>query len=1492
MGVEEDKKAIEAAKALLEKNGMSVSSAASPLTNDQLVYITNTQVFDGSLDWKDFKEHFERRIKLISPNEAVKSDIIINVLSPEVFSELKRHVGEENMDSITYDKVDEAMMEMYSKRPHMWESRRKFMSIEMEASETVAQFYNRLKNVAGDCSFGVDTDKLVKYKLVTGLRNPIYKKVMDNEDVDLKKTLELCQSAELKVSNKPTTSTAYQVQPGPSHGYRSSYQARPDAAPKREYSPSAFNRLGPYRKRKQCWRCAYDDHVPPNCPFQKFKCGFCRKVGHIVRACSKQKKAVKRLEEQQYVDEPPSEDTEMVKEVEDRGVSDAEPIFIKIKLQKKKFALELDTGSRYNLMTEGTWSKEFCSAKIQPTSIKLKSFTENKCVVKGEINLFVEYQNKVKPQRFVIVQNGACTLLGREFMKDFDLGVVQVNSVKMVKPKVVEQLFTKYEKVFSSKLGCFQGVSITVETTPDIKPIFRKPREVPFAYRKEVEAHLDKLEAEGILERMDHCDYGTPLVVVKKKDGGVRVCGDYKSTINRYLKDFNFPIPKPINVFIKLAGCEVFFQLDLTDAYTQMPLDDASAKLCAWSTTKGAYKVKRMPFGIKPASGIFQCEIEKRLGHVAGVVVFIDDIYGGGKTEEEMYKVLEEVLKILEKAGLTVKMKKVKIGLPEIDVLGHVVNKNGIKKDPKKVAGISGIERPKSVKEVQAFCGMVNYYKAFLPSVADTMRPLYHLLKKEVKFDWTQECETAFKKVKDEIAKDVTLAHYDLQDKIILVTDASDFAISAVLLSVKKSEERPIAFWGRMLNKAEKNYSVVDKEALGVVEGCKQFRQYLLGRKFTLRTDQKSLIKIFGEHQGIPIMTSARLTRYGIILAGYDYEIQHVKSKENVADPLSRLRTSEPVPAVKEANEVVCALKETGVPFNERDLRRSTADDVELSQVMETLKENRADWKNRPTPFAIRKDELSIEKEILFWKHRAVIPKSMRQYVLDELHCGHMGVVKMKAVARQRFWWPSIDRDIEEITKRCGKCLGQRDDPGKSPLIPWPMPAKVWERLHMDYMDLQGLQTLVLVDALSKWVEAFVGVTATTEFTVQCMRQAFARFGIPGSIVTDNASCFTSGAFKKFIQANGIAHATIAPGHPSTNGQAENMVKTLKKAMKKKLGEGRKSKAEIETSLQDVLFEYRNTPHRTTGAAPAEMMLGRKLSDILEKLCPIKTVPPSEKFEAIKNRIQVQQEVQKKNYGGVRSKTFKCGDLVMVRDFTNPNRQGWVTARVKEKLGERHYICELGNGRERKCNVEQMVDRRSSEQSFDGRRSQLTGPTSGRSTLTDTETQSNGRNAQSNSRQTTSPPEAKNKAEPRPRRKCVTIVVPVARQVNNEAEGEPSVVEIYSSDSYDTADPIEPVNSELQTEKTPADSSASNPNEPCPLCEGSHRETNMVECTGCLKWVHYECAGVGDSVAADDTWKCANCLGVTFGDFEETFEDFEKRLSTTERSTPEQKGGK
>ncbi|XP_062605742.1 uncharacterized protein K02A2.6-like [Saccostrea cucullata] len=572
---------------------------------------------------------------------------------------------------------------------------------------------------------------------------------------------------------------------------------------------------------------------------------------------------------------------------------------------------------------------------------------------------------------------------------------------------------------------------------------------------------------------------------------------------------------------------------------------------------------------------------------------------------------------------------------------------------------------------LRSFLGIVNYYARFIPNLSTVLHPLYNLLEKDRKWCWSKDCEEAFKTVKKLITSDEVLTHYDPNLPLCLATDASPYGLGAVLSHIMPNgEERPIAYASRSLSTYEKNYSQIEKEALGIIWGVKRFNTYVYGRSFRLITDHEPLISIFGPKKGIANTTAARLQRYALFLAGYNYDIIYRNTKKHGnADSLSRLPVtcegSRLVDKEEEAEvEMLHVSQLEHLPIKPEAIQRETRRDYLLSKVYDNVSRG---WcanseSKEMDPYFTRRSELTIHQNCLLWGIRDVIPPSLRSQVLDELHQGHIGVVKMKTLARSHAWWPGIDRDIELLTKSCAGCQAVKHAPPAAPIHPWEWPSRPWERIHIDFAGpFLNSMFLVIVDAYFKWPEVIPMKTTTSSQTIDVLRTVFARNSLPSQIVSDNGPQFTSEEFANFTRGNGIKHITSAPYHPSTN-LAERFVQSFKMSLKS----SKKENGSMVKKL-NFLMAYRNAPQCTTNESPAKLFMGRNLPSRLDLMKP-----------DVRRKVEEKQcEVRERRKSVLRK--FEPGDSVAVRDYRKDHSQ-WTSGTVTAQTGPVSYSVEVTPG--------------------------------------------------------------------------------------------------------------------------------------------------------------------------------------------------------------------
>ena len=450
---------------------------------------------------------------------------------------------------------------------------------------------------------------------------------------------------------------------------------------------------------------------------------------------------------------------------------------------------------------------------------------------------------------FFVVKNDSPSLFGREWLKYIKL---DRNSIKVLQTGKstednVQELLKKYNSVFTAESGMVKGMKASLTLNENAQPKFCKARPVPYALKERVEKDLERLESEGIIQKVDHSDWATPIVAVPKGDNSVRICGDYKVTVNPQLEVDQYALPKIQDIFASLAGGQKFTKIDLRQAYNQLEMNENSKSYLTINTHKGLYSYIRLVFGISASPSIWQRTMDQVLKDIPNTSCILDDIIITGKSDEEHLKTLETVLQRLQDYNLRVHVDKCSFFREELTYCGHKINANGLHKMQEKIEAVINAPVPENVTQLRAFLGLVNYYSHFLPNMASVLHPLYQLLKKDKKYTWTTTAQNAFDTVKEMITSDTVLTHYDPELPVKLACDASSYGLCAVILHVTENgEERPIAFALRTLNAADENYAQIQKEALSIIWGVKKFHCFLFGRKLTLVTDHQPLISIFG----------------------------------------------------------------------------------------------------------------------------------------------------------------------------------------------------------------------------------------------------------------------------------------------------------------------------------------------------------------------------------------------------------------------------------------------------------------------------------------------------------------------------------------------------------------------------------------------------------------------------------------------------------------------
>ena len=703
---------------------------------------------------------------------------------------------------------------------------------------------------------------------------------------------------------------------------------------------------------------------------------------------------------------------------------------------------------------------------------------------------------------------------------------------------------------------------------------------------------------------------------------------------------------------------------------------------------------------------------------VPSTACIVDDICITGANPQEHFANLSELLLRLREAGLKLNKDKCKFYQTSVKFLGKIIDKNGQRMDPAAVDAIVNMPAPTDKHTLRSFLGHMSYVSKHVPDIRIARASLDALLKKDVKFVWNESHSKAFDMCKKLASNSAILAHFDEKLPLVLTTDASPVGLGACLshrvTEGGKTCLKPLHYASCSLKPAELNYAQIDREGLAVHWATTHFRQFLYCRKFELHTDCSALTRIFGSKNDLGGCAIGRLNRWAAALMEYDFHATHIKGSENnICDSLSRL----PVPPkgqllatsptqigqsvssemltqnmsvkyalVDSANGImeavqclaqlpdpkvvsisICKVVGTAptavwdiLPLGVKDIAKATREDKVFGKLLSAIRSGEIDKNDLDMkPFVSIFDDLYVEQGVIFHGSRVVVPTRQQERLLEELHMTHMGVVKMKGVAREYFYWPLINKHIENIANSCSGCNKFKKRPAPAPLCPWPYARRPMERVHIDFCEYKGKQLLVLIDAHSKYIWTHVMNNDTTTLkTLAVLWSWFCeRSGFPATLVSDNGPQFTSKEFAEKMAKWGVKHILTPPYHPASNGLAEKAVGIVKTKLKKM--DCSVSPVELHVNLHAVLRVYRSSPHTSTGQTPYEL---------------ISSAPVPVMFPRLQLTQQKIQETQRSTVSKDRirhARTFQRGDSVLVYDTqTKVNSSGI----VKECKSNNSYI--------------------------------------------------------------------------------------------------------------------------------------------------------------------------------------------------------------------------
>ncbi|KAL0544114.1 hypothetical protein IC582_019225 [Cucumis melo] len=833
-----------------------------------------------------------------------------------------------------------------------------------------------------------------------------------------------------------------------------------------------------------------------------------------------------------------------------------------------------------------------------------------------------------------------------------------------------EPVVRDYPDVFPEELPGLpphREVEFAIELEPGTVPISRAPYRMAPAELKELKVQLQELLDKGFI-RPSVSPWGAPVLFVKKKDGSMRLCIDYRE-LNKVTVKNRYPLPRIDDLFDQLQGATVFSKIDLRSGYHQLRIKDEDIPKTAFRSRYGHYEFIVMSFGLTNAPAVFMDLMNRVFREFLDtfVIVFIDDILIYSKTEAEHEEHLRMVLQTLRDNKLYAKFSKCEFWLKQVSFLGHVISKAGVSVDPAKIEAVTGWTRPSTVSEVRSFLGLAGYYRRFVENFSRIATPLTQLTRKGAPFVWSKACEDSFQTLKQKLVTAPVLTVPDGSGSFVIYSDASKKGLGCVLMQ----QGKVVAYASRQLKSHEQNYPTHDLELAAVVFALKIWRHYLYGEKIQIFTDHKSLKYFFTQKE-----LNMRQRRWLELVKDYDCEILYHPGKANVvADALSR--------KVSHSAALITRQAPLHRDFERAEIAVSVgAVTTQLAQltVQPTLRQRIIDAQSND-PYLVEKRGLAeagqaVEFSLssdggLLFERRLCVPSdsAVKTELLSEAHSSpfsmHPGSTKMYQDLKRVYWWRNMKREVAEFVSKCLVCQ-QVKAPRQKPaglLQPLSIPEWKWENVSMDFISglprtLRGFTVIwVVVDRLTKSAHFVPGKSTYTasKWAQLYMSEIVRLHGVPVSIVSDRDARFTSKFWKGLQTAMGTRLDFSTAFHPQTDGQTERLNQVLEDMLRACALEFPSS---WDSHLHLMEFAYNNSYQATIGMAPFEALYGKCCrspvcwGEVGEQrlMGPELVQSTNEAIQKIRSRMHTAQSRQK-SYADVRRKDleFEIGDKVFLK---------------------------------------------------------------------------------------------------------------------------------------------------------------------------------------------------------------------------------------------------
>lgn len=965
----------------------------------------------------------------------------------------------------------------------------------------------------------------------------------------------------------------------------------------------------------QCFNCHQYGHMAKQCKKKNNsarKCYNCSEVGHLANNCPKPKAS------------------RSVKFTRQAALND--DITVSVRLNSLPFCAVVDTGSPVMLLNENTASQLSLTHHVGCVDANLTSISGDKLRISGEVLVELEVDG-VKCESMAYVMEGMkeAVILGRDIL----------SKLRMKIDCEVPACVVGYVE---SKMGTgVKGVQHEIQLLED-EPVTSKPYRVPAHYEERVSVMLAELEERGVIQK-SNSPYASPVVIVPKKDGDLRLCVDYRKLNSITVAD-PYPMPNLKEVVRVASSGTIFSTLDVKNGFWQVPMKEADIEKTAFTVNDTHFEFRFMPFGLVNAPKTFQRlmnDVVQDLNKEEGkrfISAYVDDLIIFSDSPEEHERHIKIALEKLDAKNVILNKSKCVWRKESVQYLGFSISHKEVKMKQNFVEEMDSWDTPKTVRELQRFLGFSGFYRDSIPNYATIAKYLTDLLRKDTPFTWGPKQKEAFENLKCAVKSAPAKITLDVTKPLVLVTDASGDGWGAVL----EQDGRPVDFASGKWTKTEAAYSTTKRELRACLNAVNKFRYEIVGASdITWVTDHQALKSIK------PQLLESTLFRWWNRINSLGMKIRCVKGEElPQADALSR--------------------KSVKLLHFDDEWKSAVEADENLQWAMNMVQSQKP-MTHKPDEFEKRRyvqlrERLALRDGTLYFDDKAVVPQSLRTGIMKNAHLGHLGARRSSKQISLKYWWPGWQRQMTEFVSECVVCAKskykrRKHEEGIGKIDVYGEPFAQWAVDIKGPLPITGQGNryiLVCTDLFTKWVELYPIPDQQAKTIADKLIDLISRFSIPKEILSDQGANFQSQLLAELTSFFGIRKLRTTPYNPRCNGEVEKFNSTLGELLRCHLQERSKDWDEMLPLVADA---YRKSEHSTTKFSPFQLVYGRhpvtQMNEHLENDLPTESY--CSRLSDVMKRISQWHKEALENIQVAKRKTekesapggYEVGDLVMLR---------------------------------------------------------------------------------------------------------------------------------------------------------------------------------------------------------------------------------------------------